>query len=302
MKYQLGSVTRIGNRKENEDSYGSFSNDNALLMVVADGMGGHQGGKLASQMVVKCAGKLFAKQRNLIPDPAEFLQQLILLTHQKIGELGARQQPPIDPRTTGVFCLIQGGYAWWAHVGDSRLYHFRDDRLYFRTRDHSRIEELMQQGLVTPKEALTHPYRHQITRCLGGADPIKQITLTKEIPLEAGDTILMCSDGLWNALGSKHILRFIDNEQVDEIASNLASEAEELSMPRSDNVTVLVLRWLDENRTYYQPDKAAKPTPATTAEKEKGDDGAEEDKEELDEMVDTLKSIFDEYEDELKGS
>ena len=302
MKYQLGSVTRIGNRKENEDSYGSFTNGHALLMVVADGMGGHQCGKLASQTVVNCAGQLFAKERSMIKDPVGFLQRVVLLSHDKINAVGASQDPPVDPRTTAVICLVQGGYAWWAHIGDSRLYHFRDGELHFRTRDHSRIEELMQQGLVTAKEALTHPFRHQITRCVGGPDPITQITLTQEIPLEMDDTLLMCSDGLWNALGSKRILSLLGDDQVDELASNLASEAEGLATPRSDNITVMVMKWQDSTRTYLLSKEWGEASESTEGAVGGEDNNEHKDasKDDVDKAVDTLKSIFDEYENELK--
>ncbi len=304
MKFQLGSVTRVGNRKKNEDSYGSFSNSHTLVMVVADGMGGHGGGQLASQSVIKTVGKFFEEQNQGEPikDPVAFLQKVILASHDEINRVGAAQNPPVDPRTTIVICLIQDSFAWWAHLGDSRLYLFRHGTLKFRTRDHSRIEELMQQGLINAKEAQTHPQRHQVTRCLGGPRAITKMTITKAQPLQTGDMILLCSDGLWNPMRSQKILDVVMTSSnsgnfMDDIASDLASEAESAAMPRSDNVTLMLMRWMGG-----PPTKSPQaPTAATEQEQPvsvvKEADGP---KDEVREAVDTLKSIFEEYEKELK--
>jgi len=294
MKYRLGSVTRIGNRKENEDSYGSFSNGHALVMVVADGMGGHRGGKLASEVLVKSISKCFEKESGRVADPVAFIRSTLLHAHDEVNRHGASQNPPLEPRTTVVICLVQNGQAWWAHMGDSRLYMFRHGELIFRSRDHSRIEELMQQGLITSKQALNHPQRNQVTRCIGGPDPITSITISKEVPLQMGDRILLCTDGLWNALRSKRISELVSGQHMDDISSNLASEAEALSMPHSDNITVILMHWLSP---YAEP---LPPSPQNEeAELTKTDELGEE-TDEITGALDTLKAIFSEYEKELK--
>lgn len=294
MKYKLGSVTRIGNRKQNEDSYGSFSNGHAVVMVVADGMGGHSGGKLASELLVKEVVSQFKNESGRVADPVVFLRRVLLCAHEEINRSGAAQNPPIQPRTTGVICLVQNGHAWWAHLGDSRLYMFRHGELIFRSRDHSRVEELIQQGLITSKQALTHPQRNQVTRCLGGPDPLTTITISKEVPMQMGDRILLCTDGLWNALRSKRILELVNGEHMDDIASNLASEAEALSMPHADNITIVLMHWLSpyfEPATHNQAEAEGKPAEANEQDQAK---------DEVSDAVDTLKAIFDEYEKELK--
>ncbi|MCF6217327.1 MAG: protein phosphatase 2C domain-containing protein [Gammaproteobacteria bacterium] len=323
MKYQLGTVTRIGNRKENQDSYGSFSNGEALVMVVADGMGGHRGGLLASQTVIRCVASSFEKEQGLIKNPVTFLQKLVLESHAEINRVGIRQQPPIQPRTTAVICLVQAGMAWWAHVGDSRLYLFRQSELMFRTRDHSRIEELMQEGSLTAQQALTHPERHRVTRCLGGLEAIKSISVSKAVPLKMGDMVLLCTDGLWSAMGDQKIETLVNGYYVDDMASKLATEADKRSAPRADNITIILMRWLSasqnilpalkrqaavsvENPTVLRPpviDKrpAAAKAPAPAKEESPiADKSPTKSKDDVSDAVDALKAIFDEYKKELK--
>ncbi len=323
MKYQLGTVTRIGNRKENQDSYGSFSNDEALVMVVADGMGGHLGGLLASQTVIRCVASSFEKEQGLIKNPVAFLQKLVLDSHAEINRVGLRQRPPIQPRTTAVICLVQAGMAWWAHVGDSRLYLFRQGELMFRTRDHSRIEELMQEGSLTAQQALTHPERHRVTRCLGGLEAIKSISVSKAVPLKMGDMVLLCSDGLWSAMGDQKIEALVNGYYVDDMASKLASEAEKQSAPRADNITMILMRWLSASQKILPALKkqaavsvknptvlrvpvteksptTGKASPPAEDKSPTTDQNPAKSKDDVSDAVDALKAIFDEYKKELK--
>ncbi len=317
MKYQLGTVTRIGNRKENQDSYGSFTNGEALVMVVADGMGGHRGGLLASQTVIRCVASAFEKEPGLIKNPVAFLQKLVLESHAEINRVGVRQRPPIQPRTTAVICLVQAGMAWWAHVGDSRLYLFRQGELMFRTRDHSRVEELMQEGSLTAQQALTHPERHRVTRCLGGLETIKSISVSKAVPLKMGDMVLLCSDGLWSAMDEQKIEALVNGYYVDDMASKLASEAEKQSAPRADNITIILMRWLSasqkilpalkkqaavsvENPTVLRVPVIEKSPEADKAPAPAKEKGPTKSKDDVGDAVDALKAIFDEYKKELK--
>lgn len=297
MKYQLGAVTRIGNRKENQDSYGSFSNDEALVMVVADGMGGHKGGLLASKSVVRSVAMAFKKECGLIDDPVSFLQKMVLDAHEEINQVGARSRPPIQPRTTAVICLVQAGLAWWVHVGDSRLYLFRQGNLLFRTRDHSRMEELMQDGSLTAQQALTHPERHRITRCLGGAEAIKSISISKAVPLQMGDIMLLCTDGLWGAIRNQRILELVNGYHVDDMASHLGSEAETLSAPHADNITIMLMRWLNAKQ---QPLPVLKDQVNTTKVNLVPAESPPKPRNKVTNAVGELKAIFDEYEKELK--
>jgi serine/threonine protein phosphatase PrpC len=135
MKYQLEQSCRLGNREMNEDHVGVAETDDAVLLVLADGMGGYSGGKLASRTLVSSMIRQFKKMDLPIAHPQEFLKDLVAQAHATVIDAGKNHQPPMKPRTTCVICLIQEGCAWWAHVGDSRLYLFRDGKKWRTTRN-----------------------------------------------------------------------------------------------------------------------------------------------------------------------
>lgn len=295
MKFQVGSTTRVGNRRSNEDSYAVLSNPHSVLLLIADGMGGHDGGKLASETFIKTVERLFNKQSGPIEDPVGFLREAVLKAHDQINAAGAAHAPALDPRTTCVLCLIQGGYAWWAHLGDSRLYLFRHGEAIFRTRDHSRVESLLQQGLITQQEVQNHPYRNHITRCLGGPVKPTSITLSKAIQLQLGDILLLCSDGLWSGLRTREIAEKLTDEPLDELASNLASAAEEIAYPKSDNITVVLLRWMSHATDQPPPEEKRPATPETAAE------CAEAPQDDISRAISDVQAIFSQYEKELNS-
>ncbi len=169
MKYQLAHFSLCGARAANEDRVGAAERPNSVLMVVADGLGGHSGGELASQTLVDTVLRLFqsVKQRS-IDDPAAFLALTILQAHKAVAMRGKMHQPPLEARTTCVLCLVQNGYAYWAHVGDSRLYHFRGDKLLTRTEDHTAIEQLRKDGVISEDEMSTHPRKSYLMQSVGG--------------------------------------------------------------------------------------------------------------------------------------
>lgn len=296
MKFQVGSTTRVGNRRTNEDSYAVLSNPHTVLLLIADGMGGHDGGKLASETFIKTVERLFNKHTGPIADPVSFLREAVLTAHDRINAAGAAHSPPLDPRTTCVLCLIQGGYAWWAHLGDSRLYLFRHGEAIFRTRDHSRVESLLQQGLITQQEVHNHPYRNHITRCLGGPAKPGSITLSKAIQLQMGDILLLCSDGLWSGLRTRQIAEKLTDETLDELASNLASEAEEVSYPKSDNITLVLLRWLSHATDQPAPEERHPPQQDATAA-----ECAEAPQDDISRAISDVQAIFSQYEKELNS-
>lgn len=296
MKFQVGSTTRVGNRRSNEDSYAVLSNPHSMLLLIADGMGGHNGGKLASETFIKTVERLFNKQSGPIEDPVGFLREAVLKAHDQINAAGAAHSPALDPRTTCVLCLIQGGYAWWAHLGDSRLYLFRHGEAIFRTRDHSRVESLLQQGLITQQEVQNHPYRNHITRCLGGPVKPTSITLSKAIQLQMGDILLLCSDGLWSGLRTREIAAKLTDEPLDELASNLASAAEEIAYPKSDNITLVLLRWMSHATDQPPPVETRPPQQEAAAEPAPA---AEQD--DISRAISDVQAIFSQYEKELNS-
>jgi len=167
------------------------------------------------------------------------------MSHHQILKFGQLQTPPIEPRTTGVLCMVQNNKAYWAHIGDSRLYFIHDDIITARTEDHSYVEQLRQQGIISTAQVPTHKYRNYVTRCLGGQKNHPVADLSGPHPLQEGDVILLCTDGFWGALPERPLVNALYkmHQSLSTIVNGFAGHAERVSHPESDNVTVVALRW-----------------------------------------------------------
>jgi len=249
MKYQLAHYSLCGARAANEDRVGAAERPNALLMVVADGLGGHSGGELAAQTLVETVLRVFqsVKQRS-IDDPSAFLALTILQAHKAVGARGKMHNPPLEARTTCVVCLVQNGYAYWAHVGDSRLYHFRQNKLLARTEDHTAIEQLRRDGLISEEEMSTHPRKSFLMQSIGGGSA-PTIALSGETRLHTGDLLLLCSDGVWEAYSAEEIAANLDRPRIDEALEDMLLAAEKKMGDTCDNVSAVCLRWEDRVTT-----------------------------------------------------
>ncbi len=248
MKYQVASHTLTGSRPINQDRTAYAERDNAILLALADGLGGHAGGELASELFIQVVLRAFNSiKQPIIENPSAFLALTIFNAHRAIHAFGKARKPPIEPRTTGVLCLVQNGYAYWAHVGDSRLYHFRRKQLLQRTMDHTPVEELHRDGLISEEEMTSHPHKGRLLKCIGGPrKPV--ISLGEEALLKTGDTLLLCSDGLWEALPPEDFVNYINVKSLEEGIEELLISAEE-QLPNSDNITAICLRWDDKTTT-----------------------------------------------------
>jgi serine/threonine protein phosphatase PrpC len=245
MKYQITQFSMRGARHHNEDRVGYAERDNAILMAVADGLGGHRGGDVAAEIMVQTLLHMFQTLRHrLIERPSMFLALGIMQAHHAIIARGQAGNPPIEPRTTCVTCLVQNGYAYWAHVGDSRLYHFRGNRMLLRTQDHTTVEELHQGGLLSEQEMLEHPHKSHLLNCVGGpATPT--VSVGGETPLQPGDTLLLCSDGLWEAFTPEEMLPHLRAPALEAGVEEMLFAAVKKRRLNSDNVSAVCLRWED---------------------------------------------------------
>jgi serine/threonine protein phosphatase PrpC len=212
-------------------------------------MGGHPKGERAAQILMDNARRAFLTSRKPIANPHFFLSGLMDMSHKQILEFGRQQEPPIEPRTTGVLCLVQEDNAYWAHIGDSRLYVMRDGVIHLRTDDHSYVEHLRQQGIISAAQVHTHKFRNYVTRCLGGTNNRPVAELSSPHPLKQGDVVLLCSDGFWGPLAERLMVDnlFKKNNNLMNSVQELATQAEQTSQPESDNVTVVALRWKQSN-------------------------------------------------------
>jgi PPM family protein phosphatase len=163
-------------------------------------------------------------------------------------KLGANLSIEHRPRATCAVCIVQQGATWWAHVGDSRLYHLRQGAVVSRTRDHSHVELLLREGLITAEQAQVHPMRNFVECCLGGDPILPDMTLAKRRPLEPNDVLFVCTDGLWAGVR--------DNELASELSApgvplrqtliDLAERAVVRTGAASDNTSAAALRWISE--------------------------------------------------------
>ena len=245
MKYQVTHHSVMGGRSSNQDRVAVTERDGAVLMVLADGLGGHAGGELAAQTAVQVATRAFqAIKQRTVQKPSAFLALTMMQAHAAMHTVGAAQRPPVKPRTTCVLCLVQNGYAYWAHVGDSRLYHFRDGKLLTRTFDDTSIEQFQRQGVLTEAEMQHHPGKSSLLRCLGSSSK-PSITLGEETLLYRNDVLLLCTDGLWEAFAPDEISSYLTQSALDVALEQLVYDAEEKMGARADNTSAVCLRWED---------------------------------------------------------
>ncbi len=242
MQFSVYQQSHIGARKQNQDRMGYSYTRDALLLVLADGMGGHAHGEVAATVALQTISLLFQQQATpYVKKPEQFLQQAILAAHETIHRHRQVKGLSETPRTTIVVALVQHNTAVWAHCGDSRLYWLRDGQVLGRTRDHSHIENLIAKGLVTEQQRHTHPDRNKLFNCLG-ADTLPRVELGQGA-LQSGDVLLLCSDGLWSMLPDLEIARRVQQQPIVRAVPAMLQAALDAAGRRSDNVTALAITW-----------------------------------------------------------
>jgi serine/threonine protein phosphatase PrpC len=246
MKFTIYQESRIGQRRNNQDRIAHCYSRDALLMVLADGMGGHLHGEIAAQIAVQYLTEHFQREaRPRLDDPFEFLASGLANAHNAILDYAVERDLPDAPRTTCVACIIQDNLAYWAHVGDSRLYLLRNKRIFARTRDHSRVQMMIDDGLITEDEALHHPARNRVYACLGG-EMAPQIDFSRKTPLLSGDAIVICSDGFWAPLGNESLVEGYARGGVMGMTPLLMNQAETRGGEGADNLSVVAVNWEDD--------------------------------------------------------
>jgi PPM family protein phosphatase len=243
MRFSIYQESKKGGRKSNQDRMGYCFTRDALLMIVADGMGGHLQGDTAAQIAVQTIGGAFQDQANpLLKSPSRFLEAAMVSAHQQILRYRTEHKLAESPRTTVVACVVQNGSAFWAHAGDSRLYWIRSGEIVAQTRDHSKIQSMILQGLASPAEIDTHPDRNKLFNCLGSPEP-PTVELSRKMILKPGDTLFMCTDGLWSGVDEQAIASAFANATVMRAVPDLIALALTEGRGDADNVTALAMSW-----------------------------------------------------------
>ena len=246
MKVTIKAATDIGKgRDHNEDSFLTLGGKSSprgfdALLVVADGMGGHAAGEVASQMTVDGIKRMLACEDLESPDLegnafGAFLGKVLESVNQEVWEAGQTPEKQ-GMGTTCTLAAMRGDQLFLAHIGDSRAYLLRGGELHQVSTDHSWVEEAVAMGTLTREEARVHPNRNVITRAIG-LDPNAQIDVSA-IPIEDGDLILLCSDGLNSMIDDDEIARILKESAPKQVCQALIDAAN--GHGGHDNTTVVV--------------------------------------------------------------
>ena len=241
MRFSVYQISRRGGREKNEDRMGYCYTRDSGLFALADGMGGHPEGEVASQMSLQTLAAQFQQEaRPTLKDPKRFLSEGILAGHHQLLRYAVERALLDTPRTTLVACILQGREAWWAHCGDSRLYLVRGGRLVARTRDHSYSE--LQETLTGIVPLGDKVNRNVLFTCLGSpGKPV--IDIAGPVSLQPGDRVMLCSDGLWGVIDDATITRELAAAPIGESVPELVELALRTAGDKSDNVTVIAVEW-----------------------------------------------------------
>lgn len=238
----VGSATDVGRvRAQNEDAF--YADPEHGIFIVADGMGGHQAGEIASKVVVSVLPKMIEGRMGMLGNPRSrairyWLRQDILQLSQRLHSEATQKTAVRGTGATVVMALLRGDRAHIAHMGDSRAYLFRDNRLTQLTEDHSVVGLLQRSGEITAEEAKTHPARSHITRYVGMSDPVYPDVRT--VPLKPGDRLLLCTDGLTGMLSDEEIAEALRRQSDPQKACDYLVQAAN-SAGGKDNATVVVV-------------------------------------------------------------
>src|SRR6267143_2198421 len=245
LQVEYADISLLGGREENQDRVAAAVAERAALLLVVDGMGGHAHGARAAQVTQQVVVEAFWHAPQPLFDPLGFLHMTLGRAHEEVVKLGVQLPLEQRPRATCAVCLIQQHASWWAHVGDSRLYHLRHGSLVARSRDHSHVELLLREGLITADQAQTHPMRNFVECCLGGDPILPDMSLTRRRPIEANDVLLVCTDGMWSGLKDPEIAGELaaPGLPLREKLLELAQRAVTRAGAASDNTSAAPLRW-----------------------------------------------------------
>lgn len=199
----VAEFTNVGNRQINEDSCAYAEAGNSCCIAVADGLGGHGYGEIASKLAVDAVMKVFAE----CADYDTFLEEAASAAQDAILQKEKESPEFFDMRTTLVVLLISNGYAKWLHVGDSRLYLFRAKNKYVVTKDHSVPGMLVKIGEIKENKIRNHPDRNRLLRVLGDTETGLKFEVSERILLEKEDAFLLCTDGFWELIEEKQMIK-----------------------------------------------------------------------------------------------
>lgn len=243
MKFAVHQANHIGGRQYNQDRVGYAYTDHALLLVLADGMGGHLHGEIAAQIAVYAFMRAFSRiEQGRVQEPEVFLRAAMRAGHDAILEYAREKQLGGNPGTTCVAALVQDGQVWFAHAGDSRFYLLRADAVAAVSKDHSVVQQWADWGIISAEEMRTHPDRNKITNCLGGVEDMFYVEVAPACEVRDGDVLLLCSDGFWSPLPPAELQSLVRAPELGGRLNELIRHAVALDGDKADNTTAIVAR------------------------------------------------------------
>ena len=252
------AAQHIGDREEQQDRVSLFphpTRKGMLMAVLADGMGGHTGGAMAAEQVVFKARQSFEVFAPSDETPQQLLGAIIDEAHIAIKLTRVTSEQ--DPHRTACVLLFQPGRVDWAHCGDSRIYHFRNDQLVGRSSDHSYVNMMLKQGYLTPEQAEHHPQKNVLLGCLG-SEREPTIDHGEAVPPQAGDIFLLCSDGLWAYFTDAELGGVLAAHAPRAAAELLIQRARDRAQGRGDNCSLAIVK-LTEKKEEKKPAPPAPP-------------------------------------------
>src|SRR5438270_1903026 len=242
---ELASLSDVGcQRQNNEDRYSYWEPKGeeeflrkGRLAMVADGMGGYEGGQEASRIAVETVEQVYAS--SLDSDPQVLLNAAFVAAHQRIQEQAGKDPALHGMGTTCTAIALLENNLYYAHVGDSRLYMVRNGSISLLTRDHSYVSRLVEDGILSAEEAESHPQRHILTAALGSGAEVFPDTPPKPMLLEKDDVLVLCTDGLWGAVAESELKSAVARPPL-QACKDLVALAKQRGGP--DNITVQVLK------------------------------------------------------------
>ncbi|GGC90509.1 PP2C family protein-serine/threonine phosphatase [Undibacterium terreum] len=242
-KIEAGTGQHIGDRKEQQDRVGLFAAPRApgyMMAVLADGMGGKSGGAMAAEQVIRTAKHLF-DEFSPENDVKKMLETIVTEAHTVIKLTGVSAEK--EPHSTFVALVITPQkQAIWAHAGDSRLYRFSGPNFADRTLDHSYVEKLVAEGKITEEEAKTHKMSNILVNVLGSSTTPPYISFGQHDNLQAGDSFLLCSDGLWHYFSDTELSVGVAANSPRQASELLIRKARERGTGHGDNCTFAIVK------------------------------------------------------------
>ena len=243
---ELASLSDVGcQRENNEDNYCYWESPDdeefarkGRLAAVADGMGGYEGGQEASRIAVEVVQEIYSSAP--AGDPNRALVNALQEAHRRILHHAVKNPELHGMGTTCTVIVLLENQLYFAHVGDSRLYLVREGKLARLTSDHSYVGRLVEHGIISPEDAEKHPQRHILTSALGAGSEIVPEVADKPIPLQSGDVLVLCTDGLWAVVGDALVQAAVAAKRLSDACQDLVDRARKLGGP--DNITLQILR------------------------------------------------------------